>query len=414
MTAWLKTNFNRTTWVFVCALFSVSCVYAQAPKDPVPTRKGEKWTYSVIGGEYDDARPFVPLLQTKTIKTPIKGKGGKPIIGFKTKQPLQKDTTITEEIGLLAAVQKGDKWGYIGKDGKFVVQPSYTVAYDYKNNYAVVAKGQVVDDELKNEYGVLDRFGKEVVPCKYIEMGAEVRDSIVTITKLDQATGSASFGFLHVSGRLVADFKYEQVSSGFSNGMGAFAKGGKWGFIDKTGKEIIPAQFEKTYDFSEDLAYVYKSLKWGFINKQGKEIIQFQYQPQPLAVGKFINGLAKVRKNNLEGWVDRNNNMRIKFTYPTARDFNERMCGVKTGAKWGFIDITGKLAIPATYDDVLDFHDGMAAVRMGAKWGFSDTKGVMKIPAKYDEIKMNFVRGIAEVRDGELYYYIDKTGKEYK
>ncbi|TAE19435.1 MAG: WG repeat-containing protein [Bacteroidetes bacterium] len=414
MTAWLKTNFNRYPFLAI-ALVCLSAPYvsAQAPKDPVPTRKADKWTYSGIGGDYEEARPFQAIEQTKTIKTLIKGKDNKPILGIKTKKNLEKDTTITEEIGWLAAVQKGEKWGYIGKDGKLVVQPNYNIAYEYKHNFAVVAKGLATADGLENEFGVLDKTGKEIVPCKYDEMGAEVRDSIVTVAKIDKATGKALFGFLHVSGKLIADFKYDEVRD-FSNGMGAFAKSGKWGFIDKTGKEVIPAQFEKTFDFSEDLAYTYKSLKWGFINKAGKEVIQYQYQSQPIAVGMFMNGLAKVRKNQLEGWIDRNNNRRINFSYPTARDFSERRCAVKTGAKWGFIDLTGKLTIPATYDDALDFRNDLAAVKVGMKWGFIDKTGAMKIPAKYDEIKASFARGIAEVRIGEEYYYIDKTGKEYK
>ncbi len=406
-------NTYQSLMCMVCYFLSLSA-WAQAPKDPVPTRKGEKWTYSGLAGEFDEAHAFHPILQTKTIKTTVKGKNGKPILGFKTKKNLEKDTIVTEEIGLLAAAKKGDKWGYIGKDGKFVVQPNYNIAYDFKNNFAVVAKGEVTDDGQVNEFGIIDKTGREVVPCKYAEMGAEVRDSIVTIAKIDQTTGSALFGFLHVSGKLIADFKYSQVRD-FSNGMGAFSnKSGKWGFVDRNGKEAIPAQFEGAFDFSEDLAYTYKSLKWGFINRQGKEVIQYQYQSHTVGQGLFTNGLAKVRKSNLDGWIDRNNNKRINFIYAEARDFSERLAAVKTGAKWGFIDVSGKLVIPSTFDAAEDFHDGLAAIRTGAKWGFIDTKGVVKIPAKYDEIKIFFSRGIAEVRAGEEYFYIDKTGKEYK
>ncbi len=411
MAAWLKTNTILSYSIIGFFYLSAPLVFAQ--KDPVPTRKAEKWTYSIIGGDYEEAHPFHALLQTKTIKTLVKGKDGKPVIGVKTKKNLEKDTVITEEIGHLAAVKKGEKWGYIGKDGKFVVQPKYSIVYDFKNNYAVVGIGESTDDGLITEYGIINRMGQEVIPCKYIDMGTEVRDSIVTVAKID-AAGVAMFGFLHVSGKLVADFKFTQVRD-FSNGMGAISRGGKWGFIDKMGKEVIPPQFERVFDFSEDLAYTYKSLKWGFINKQGKEVIQFQYQSQTFTQGLFQNGLAKVRKNNLEGWIDRNDNKRVSFAYPEARDFSERRAAVKTGAKWGYIDLTGKLVIPSTYDAAEDFHDDIAAVKVGQKWGFIDKTNKMIIPAKYDEIKIPFARGIAEVRLGaDEYFYIDKTGKEYK
>jgi len=408
MNAWFKPNL--LTYAVICFSFLIT-FNSFAQKDPVPTKKGDKWTYSIIGGDYEAVRPFYPLIQTKSAKTLIKAKDGKPIIGARTKKNLEKDTTITEEIGHLAAVKKSGKWGYISKDGKFVVQPKYSIAYDYKNNYAVVAIGEITEEGAVDEHGILDRSGREVVPCKYAVMGTEICDSIVNVGKTD-ATGTG-FGFLHVSDRLIADFKYSQVRD-FSNGMAAVERNKRWGFIDKTGKEVITLQFERVFDFSEELAYAYKSLKWGFINKQGKEVIQYQYQPQTIGFGMFTYGLAKVRKNNLEGWIDRNNNKRINFAYPEAHDFSERLACVKTGAKWGYIDISGKLVIPPTFDAGRAFHDGAAAVRIGTKWGFIDNKGKTIIPAKYDEVKEQFKRGIAEVKLGEEYYYIDKTGKEYK
>ena len=55
MTAWLKTN-TLAYWVIGLSCLFASPIFAQ--KDPVPTRKADKWTYSIIGGEYEEARPF--------------------------------------------------------------------------------------------------------------------------------------------------------------------------------------------------------------------------------------------------------------------------------------------------------------------------------------------------------------------
>ena len=44
----------------------------------------------------------------------------------------------------------------------------------------------------------------------------------------------------------------------------------KFGFIDKTGKVVIPCKWEEAKDFSEGLAPVqYDNGKWGFIDKYG-------------------------------------------------------------------------------------------------------------------------------------------------
>ena len=58
------------------------------------------------------------------------------------------------------------------------------------------------------------------------------------------------------------------------------AKGlnGKWGFIDESGKVVIPFIFKGIGEFSEGLVSVMRGVsEWGFIDKTGKVFIQFIY-----------------------------------------------------------------------------------------------------------------------------------------
>jgi len=53
----------------------------------------------------------------------------------------------------------------------------------------------------------------------------------------------------------------------------------KYGFIDKTGKLVIPAEFLGANDFNEGMAAVSnQDGKWGFINKTGALVIPYQYE----------------------------------------------------------------------------------------------------------------------------------------
>jgi hypothetical protein len=52
--------------------------------------------------------------------------------------------------------------------------------------------------------------------------------------------------------------------------MAEVKTGGKWGFIDKTGKEVIPPVYDYVGAFYEGLARVEKNRKCGFIDKTGK------------------------------------------------------------------------------------------------------------------------------------------------
>ncbi|MBK7505883.1 MAG: WG repeat-containing protein [Bacteroidetes bacterium] len=47
----------------------------------------------------------------------------------------------------------------------------------------------------------------------------------------------------------------------------------KFGFLDNSGKEVIPLIYDDAFRFSEGLAIVEKNGKSGYIDKTGKEVI---------------------------------------------------------------------------------------------------------------------------------------------
>ncbi|MBQ5814588.1 MAG: WG repeat-containing protein, partial [Flavobacteriales bacterium] len=70
--------------------------------------------------------------------------------------------------------------------------------------------------------------------------------------------------------------KYDYVS-GFFEGLAVVEKGEKKGYIDKTGREVVPCIYDDAWNFSEGLAYVRKDGKYGYIDKTGKEIASYKY-----------------------------------------------------------------------------------------------------------------------------------------
>ena len=80
----------------------------------------------------------------------------------------------------------------------------------------------------------------------------------------------------------------------FSEGLARVLLNNKLGFIDKTGKEVIPIKYDDASSFSEGLASVSLNYKYGFIDKTGKEVIPIKYD---YAEG-FSEGLAQVKLNN--------------------------------------------------------------------------------------------------------------------
>src|ERR1043165_6649934 len=66
---------------------------------------------------------------------------------------------------------------------------------------------------------------------------------------------------------------------------------GSWGYIDRAGKLIIPAQFVEARGFSDGLAAVKVESSWGYIDRAGKLVIAAQFSE----ARNFGNGLAAVK-----------------------------------------------------------------------------------------------------------------------
>ena len=82
--------------------------------------------------------------------------------------------------------------------------------------------------------------------------------------------------FMLISIHAYSQLKYAYTSK-FSKGLADVTLNGKWGYIDKTGREIIPFKYDMAYAFGEGLVAVCLNDKFGFVDKRGKEIIPLKY-----------------------------------------------------------------------------------------------------------------------------------------
>ena len=250
-------------------------------------------------------------------------------------------------------------------------------------------------------------------------------------------------------------------------------KDGKWGFIDRTGKIVIPLQFDSVHDFHEGLALVTANAKKLFIDASGRVVITPQFD----IVDDFSEGLAAVNIGQTRipnigvisnpgkwGYIDKTGKLVIPLKFTHAEDFSEGLAGVRDGDRGGFIDHAGKFVFDVPLDVTLGFHEGMVGVllrgmvtyfdRTGkkiptstdygpksnsfseglvpisikGKWGFMERTGKLTIEPQFEDAE-NFSEGLAPVKvKGEvvwcpantsgdragatmMYGYIDKTGK---
>jgi hypothetical protein len=78
----------------------------------------------------------------------------------------------------------------------------------------------------------------------------------------------------------------------FHEGLARVKLNGKAGFIDKTGKEIVPPKYDDDActGFQRRFGSGELNRKWGLIDKTGKEIVPPKYD----IAGDFQEGLAPI------------------------------------------------------------------------------------------------------------------------
>lgn len=124
-------------------------------------------------------------------------------------------------------------WGFIDKQGQWVIQPQYT---DF------IVSGETTDHQVFGETG------------------------LATVEKDDK------WGAIDKKDNTVIPFEYDWLWP-YHFGLCAFQKDGKWGYLDEKGNVALPAQYEDTSGFSGNgYAVVYDGVKVYLIDSKGNPI----------------------------------------------------------------------------------------------------------------------------------------------
>ncbi|MBP6431871.1 MAG: WG repeat-containing protein [Ferruginibacter sp.] len=233
-------------------------------------------------------------------------------------------------------------------------------------------------------------------------------------------------GFIDKTGKEVVPVTYEDdyLTDEFADGLAIVTKNGLKGLVDKMGKLIVPCEYKQIGAFSEGLAEAYKADgKVGFINTQGKTIIPFQYSITVIYGGvKCINGMIPVRNSaGKYGYIDKNNKLIVPFLYEVIQNFSDGLAMVKRiyNGKVSYLNTKGETVIAEKYNDGTQFINGTAYVNIGAKekslfygleggkWGVIDKTGKELIPIVYDKI-YEIKNGLTIVANGK--YPNEKKG----
>lgn len=203
---------------------------------------------------------------------------------------------------------------------------------------------------------------------------------------------------------------YERIDP-YSEGLSAAKRGGKWGFLDSLGREVIAFQYQDVHSFSRGLAVVESNNRYGLINLQGQLLIPIKYEYVWL-YKNFIIGM----KNKTKAVLFNERGQALLHTeFKNFRVDGQYLC-IFLNDLWGVIHSSGRLLCPPKYETIQAFSEGMAIVyNKQGKIGFIDSLGKLVVPIQYEprntDILIGFSEGRAKVRKDGKEGFIDKTGK---
>jgi hypothetical protein len=209
---------------------------------------------------------------------------------------------------------------------------------------------------------------------------------LVVLNRFD----SMHFGFIDHSGKVVIPGKFDDAGS-FHNKLCPVRIGRRWGYIDHSGKLVIPTKYSRAHDFSEGLAAVRDDVKWGYMDKSGR----WHIRPTFTEAGNFEHGMAIVRKGRREGVIDTEGNFilapEMEQVYPSTNGV--RMFKHEDGL-YGYLSENGKVISKAVFSDARPFSEDLAAVCRDEKWGFINKAGAFVIEPTFQDAG-SFHHGLA-------------------
>jgi hypothetical protein len=190
--------------------------------------------------------------------------------------------------------------GYINEKGDKIIPAKYAQASAFSEGFAVVKESEF------SFFQLINRQGEPIHSQTYELMGSQVSEGLISVRQ------NGKWGYLDTLGNQVITCQYEQAGS-FYQGLAIVELKQKYAYLNAKGELIskwydLPSQ--NLGGFREDLAPIHQKNtqnqgKWGFIDRQGKEIIALKYDN----ITPFFQGLARVYRkmgdNWLSGYIDK-------------------------------------------------------------------------------------------------------------
>ena len=267
-----------------------------------------------------------------------------------------------DNINNLLILQRNGKQGVSDLDGKKIIQ------LEYDN---IIITGNSINAQKGDEVTVFNSEGEKLKNSNFISvLETDNKNYFITIDK------NENYGVLDKDDNVIIDNKYTFIDYLFDNYFVAQNEQ-KIGIVDDKGKEVIKFDYDVLQKIEgTDLIQGIKNENIDLIDKNMKKILtmknaQIDIKENYIKIynsedrkylqydGKEVSNINVIKEaklfakksNNKWGFVDKNGNIKIQYTYDMVTELNEYgYAGIKLNGKWGVINSEGKIIQEPIYD----------------------------------------------------------------
>lgn len=267
-----------------------------------------------------------------------------------------------DNINNLLILQRNGKQGVSDLDGKKIIQ------LEYDN---IIITGNSINAQKGDEVTVFNSEGEKLKNSNFISvLETDNKNYFITIDK------NENYGVIDKDDNVIIDNKYTFIDYLFDNYFVAQNEQ-KIGIVDDKGKEVIKYDYDVLQKIEgTDLIQGIKNENIDLIDKNMKKILtmknaQIDIKENYIKIynsedrkylqydGKEVSNINVIKEaklfakksNNKWGFVDKNGNIKIQYTYDMVTELNEYgYAGIKLNGKWGVINSEGKIIQEPIYD----------------------------------------------------------------
>jgi WG containing repeat len=175
--------------------------------------------------------------------------------------------------GRLVVENGKGKFVYLNKNGKVMFNTAYDYAESFQDGLSIIGLWKTKKDTIQNDttqvvqmdnmffghhsnpdfYGMIDKFGKEVIPMMYEEIGCSsyCRDELTYQKGFIPAQLNGKWGAVNSHNEKLVNFEYERVE--MASDVAIIMKEGKYGIVDLFGNILCELKYDKINEYKRGI-----------------------------------------------------------------------------------------------------------------------------------------------------------------